>query len=152
MFAIVPVNTFAYKLMLLIHIVFVVAAFAPGFVWPAVAARLKREGEPVGPTIGRLSAGNTARIHGPSLVLAGIFGGGLVGMSEKVFEFSQAWVSVAMLIWFIMMGVLFGMQLPAEKKAAAGDESANKIISMSSGIISVLFLIQVIDMIWKPGL
>ncbi len=151
MLAIVPVDTFAYKLMLLLHLVFVVAAFAPNFVWPSVAVRLKKAGKPVGPAIGELAAGNTARIHGPAMVLAGIFGGGLVGMSKKVFTFSQAWTSIAMLLWFLILGVMFALLMPAEKKAAAGDQSADKIISMSNGIISLLFLVQVIVMIWKPG-
>ena len=41
---------------------------------------------------------------------------------------------------------------PAEKKVAAGDASALKLTNMAGGIIHLLFLLQVIDMIWKPGL
>lgn len=151
MLAIASVDTFGYQLMLILHIVAVVAAFAPGFVWPSVAVRLKKQGKAVGPTIGELSSGNTARIHGPALVLAGLFGFAMIGMSEGAIEFSAPWISVAMLLWFLMMGVMFALQLPAEKKAAAGDTSADKIISMSSGIVSLLFLIQVIVMVWQPG-
>ena len=145
------IDSFGYKLLFLLHIVAIVAAFGPGFVWPSVAVRLKKQQRPVGTTIGELAAGNTMRIHGPALVLAGIFGIGMVAMSDSAIEFSQAWISIAMLLWFLMMGVLFAMQLPAEKKAAAGDLSADKLVSMSSGIVSLLFLLQVINMIWQPG-
>ncbi len=145
-------NGFAYKLFFSLHILAIIAAFAPAFVWPVVTARLKREQKPVGPTIGALAAGNTARIHGPALVLAGFFGFGLVGLSDKAWKFSQAWVSVGMLIWFLMLGVLFAMLLPAEKKMAAGDEGAEKMVSMSGGILSLLLVVQIIVMVWKPGI
>ena len=151
MFAIVPVNTFAYKLMLLIHILSILVAFAPQFVWPLVSAKLAKDGQPVGPTIGALAAGNTAKIHGPALAIAGIFGGGLVGMSEKLFTFSQLWVSVAMLLWFAMLGVVYGLMVPAEKRAHGGDEAAGMKLAMFNGIIHTLLLLIVIDMIWKPG-
>lgn len=145
-------DSFGYKLFLLLHILTVIVAFAPGFVWPIVSVNLKKQQKPVGPAIGALAAGNTAKVHGPALVLAGFFGFGLIGMSDKVWEFSQSWISVAMLLWFIMMGVLFGMMLPAEKKAAAGDASADKIVSMAGGILHLLLLVMLIVMIWKPGL
>jgi uncharacterized membrane protein len=145
-------DSFGYKLFLLLHILTVIVAFAPGFVWPIVSVNLKKQGKPVGPAIGALAAGNTTKVHGPALVLAGFFGFGLIGMSDKVWEFSQSWISVAMLLWFIMLGVVFGMMLPAEKKAAAGDASADKIISMAGGILHLLLLVMLIVMIWKPGL
>ncbi len=120
--------------------------------WPIVSARLAKEGKPVGPTIGALAAGNTAKIHGPALVLAGVFGFGMIGMSDKVFKFSQSWVSIAMLIWFGMIGVIYGLMVPAEKLAHGGDEAAGKKLAMFNGIIHLLLLLMVIDMIWQPGL
>jgi uncharacterized membrane protein len=149
MFAIVPVNTFGYKLMLLLHILAVIVAFAPAFVWPFASVKLKKEGKPVGPAIGALAAGNTAKIHGPALVLVGFFG---FGMSEKAFKFDQSWVMAAVVVWFLMLGIIFGMMLPAEKKSAGGDESADKIVSMAGGIMHLLLLVILFLMIWKPGL
>jgi len=152
MFALVPVNTFGYKLMLLLHILAVIVAFAPAFVWPFASVKLKKEGKPVGPAIGALAAGNTAKIHGPALVLVGLFGFGLVGMSEKAFKFDQSWVMAAIVVWFLMLGIIFGLMLPAEKKSAGGDESADKLVSMAGGIMHLLLLVMLFLMIWKPGL
>jgi uncharacterized membrane protein len=151
--------SFGYKLMLFLHILSVIVAFAPAFVWPVVSVQLKKKGKPVGPSIGELAAGNTTKIHGPALVLVGLFGFGLVGMSkpahaanaDAVWEFSQAWVSIALLCWFLMLGLLFGMMLPAEKKAAAGDEGAEKIISAVGGVLHLLLAVVLVMMIWKPG-
>jgi len=158
MLALLPVDTFANKLLLLLHIVSIVVAFAPGFVLPGLHRRLATDGKGSERILAGAAAANDLRVHGPALVLAGIFGGGLVGLSkpegaaEGVFQFSQPWVSVALLLWFIMLGVVFGLLLPAQKKVAAGDASAEKLVSMGGGILHLLLLLMVIDMIWKPGL
>ena len=73
-------------------------------------------------------------------------------MSEKYIKFSEPWVSVAMLLWFIMLGIIFGLMLPAEKKAATGDEGAEKIISMAGGIMHLLLVVMLYLMIFKPGM
>ncbi len=151
MLAVATLDTTGYKLMLFLHILAVIVAFAPAFVWPVVSVTLKKQGKPVGTTIGGLAAGNTVKIHGPALVLAGIFGFGLVGMSEKAIEFSEPWISAGMLVWFLMMGVLFGLMLPAEKRAAAGDESADKLVSMAGGILHLLLAVQLFLMVFQPG-
>lgn len=145
-------DTFAYKLLLLLHILAVIVAFAPAFVWPVVTVKLVKEGKDPGSAIGALAAGNNARIHGPALVLVGLFGFGLVGVSDQVWEFSQAWVSIAVVLWFAMLGVLFGLLVPAEKRAATGDVGAGKRVGMFNGIISLLLLVMLVDMIWKPFL
>ena len=147
----------AYKVVLLLHILTVIVAFAPAFVWPVASVRLKKQGKQPGPIIGEIAAGNTKTVHGPALVLAGLFGFALIGMSKAhgtgpaVWEFSQPWVSVALLCWFIMIGLVFGVMAPAEKKAAAGDEGAEKIISAVGGGLHLLLLVVLIMMIFKPG-
>lgn len=146
------ITSTGYKIMLLLHILSVIVAFAPAFVWPVASARLKKEGKPVGPTIGSLAAGNTAKIHGPALVLVGFFGFGLAGMSDEVWKFDQAWLMAAAVIWFLMLGIIFGLMLPAEKKSAAGDESADKIVSMAGGFMHLLLVVMLYLMIFKPGL
>lgn len=151
MLAIVTVDTFGYKLMLLLHLVSIVVAFAPGFVLPGLRSRVAAEGEGASRAFAAGAARNDTFVHGPALVLAGLFGFGLVGMSESTFEFSQPWISVAMLLWFVLLGLVFGLMLPAQKRVAAGDASAVKLTSMAGGIIHLVFLVQVIVMIWKPG-
>ena len=150
MLAAATLNTTGYKLMLFLHILSVLVAFAPSFVWPFVSVRLKKAGKPVGPTIAELAAGNTAKVHGPALVLAGVFGFGLVGMSEKAISFGDAWVSAGMLVWFLSLGVLFGLMMPAEKAAAAGDAGAEKLISMAGGMLHLLLALALVFMVFQP--
>jgi len=145
------VGSFGYKLFFLLHIFAVVVAFAPGFVNPILSARYKKEGTSIPGELGEKLYKDSQQIHGPALVLVAFFGLGMVGMSDKVYEFSQTWVSIALLLWFLMVGVVFGLLLPAEKKAAAGDEVAESRVAMFGGMMHVLFLLMLVDMIWKPG-
>jgi uncharacterized membrane protein len=145
------IGSTAYNIMLLLHILAVVVAFAPSFVWPFVSVRLKKQGQPVGSTIAALTAGSSMKIYGPALALAGVFGFGLSGMSEGVWELSEPWLSAAMLLWFISLGVVFGLMAPAEKRLAAGDQSVEKLLSMSGGILHLVLVVQLYLMIFKPG-
>ncbi|MEZ5177538.1 MAG: hypothetical protein R2746_04435 [Acidimicrobiales bacterium] len=144
-------DSFGYKLFFLLHILSVIVAFAPAFVWPVVSVNLKKQGKEVGPAIGALAAGNTTKARpgaGARRVLR-------LRPDRDVRQGLGVQPVVdpqAMLLWFIMIGVLFGVMLPAEKKAAAGDAAADKIASMAGGILHLLLLLMLIDMIWKPGL
>lgn len=148
---IAEIGSTPYNIMLLIHIGSAFVAFAPAFVWPFVSMRLRQAGEPVGPTIARLAGGNSLKIHGPAFVVTGFVGFGLAGMSEKVFKMSQFWLSGAALLWFVGMGIFFGILHPAEKKVASGDASAEKQIAMFSGILHLIVVVALYLMIWKPG-
>src|SRR5574338_1107026 len=141
-------DSFGYKLLLLLHILSVIVAFAPAFVWPFVSIRLRKENQPVGSTINQLAGGNTLRIHGPAFALAGIFGFGLVGMSDDLWKFDQTWLSIAMLLWFLGLGVMFGLMVPAEKKAQSGDEGAEARLTMYGGMLHLLLVLLLIDMVW----
>lgn len=153
---IAEIGSTPYNIMLLLHIGSAFVAFAPAFVWPFVSVRLKKAGEPVGPTINRLAAGNTLKIHGPAYVVTGFLGFGLAGMAgeingENIFSMSQTWLSIAALLWFVGMGIMFGLMHPAEKKAADGDAAAEKQLSMYGGILHLILFVSLYLMVWKPG-
>lgn len=141
-----------YKILLLLHILAVIVAFGPAFAVPVLNARARKLGGDATAVMASLVKGNTLKIYGPATVLVGIFGMGLVGMSEKIWSFSQAWVSVALLLWIFVLAVQFGLLAPAEKKAAAGDTDAVRLQSMFTGIQHLLLLALLAVMIWKPGI
>jgi hypothetical protein len=157
MLALVPVNTFAYKLLLFLHILSIVVAFAPAFVNPLLDSRLKAEGSSLAdhPRISYILAHNGERVYGPALVLSGLFGIGMIFSSKthgvQIFEFSQAWVSIAFVLWILLLGVVFAGIIPAEKKVADGRVEEAKHVAMYGGIAHLLFFFMLIDMIWKPG-
>jgi uncharacterized membrane protein len=145
---------FAYRALLLLHILSIIVAFAPGFVVPVISSRLKREGKSIAqnPDMANQFATNSKQVHGPALVLAGLFGFGLIGASDQAWKFSQNWISIALVLWFVMLAVLFALLIPAERKAGRGDEAAEQRVAMFGGMMHVLLLLMLIDMIWKPGI
>ena len=74
------------------------------------------------------------------------------GMSDGVIEFSQTWFSLAVVAWIGMNGVLHGMLLPAERAVAGGDETAVRKVDTAGVILTVLLLVMVYLMVFKPGL
>jgi uncharacterized membrane protein len=148
---IAAIGSTGYNVVLLVHLLAVIVAFAPSFVWPFVSVRLKKEGKPVGATIAALTAGSSAKIYGPALAVAGLAGFALAGMSNKVYRVADPWLSVAALLWFLALGVVFGLMAPAEKRIAAGDQSVEKLLSMSGGILHLILAVQLYLMVFKPG-
>lgn len=145
-------DSFGYRFFFVLHILAIITAFAPAFVFPVMTARLRRVDQTMGPEIGRVIRDNWNRIHGPALVLAGLFGIFMVLLSDEAFEFSQSWVSIAFVLWFIMLGVVFGLLPWNERKAAEGNAGAEQRSAMFNGMLHLLLLLMVIDMVWKPGL
>lgn len=150
-----------YKVMLFLHLVTVVAAFGAMVVHPLMAARSKDADMGTRRSLVGWMAQNGRVVHFPALVLAGLFGLGMVFSSkpgssdENVFGFDQAWVSLSLLVWIALCGIVSGMLMPAERKLAAGDgdpDALEKKIAVGGQITTVLFLVMLYLMIWKPGL
>jgi hypothetical protein len=162
-----------YKIVFLLHIFAVIVAFAPAFIWPligrhralgdtgapgAATSGLATPEAPAGVTSPLVSRVLNPLVHGGALVLAGLFGIALIGMAgNDLFKFSQSWISIAFLLWFLMLAVLFAGLYPAERRLSDPDLSHDRRIalvqrlSMLYGMLHLLLLLQLIDMIFKPG-
>lgn len=147
-----------YDIMLLLHVVAIVGAFAPMVVNPVLAARAKKDGAAAEQQVSGYMAQNGRQVHLPCLVLVGLFGLGMVfsskpeGADEALWGFDQAWVSIALLIWIAICGIVTGLMLPGERALAAGDATAEKKVQIGGQVLTVLFLVMMYLMIWKPGL
>jgi uncharacterized membrane protein len=140
-----------YKILLLLHILAVIVAFGPAFAVPVLNVRARKLGGDAPSVVASLVQGNTLKIYGPATVLVGVFGCGLVGMSEKIWTFSDPWISIALLLWIFVLALQFALLAPAEKRAAAGDAGAVRLQSMFTGIQHILLVALLVVMIWKPG-
>ena len=127
-----------YQIMGLLHIVAVIVAFGPLFLYPA----LQRNGETQA----------IAKLHMmlslPALVLVWVFGMGMVGMSDKVIKMSQTWIVVSLALWVVAMVVSWFMIRPAltDTSAAARGRMASGV-----GITHLVLIVALIMMIFKPG-
>jgi len=135
-----------YKIVLVLHLVTAVVAFAPAFMAFAVsraAATDKGAATPLVEGVQRLAI--------PAMVLTGVLGFGLAGMSDKLYKVSQTWLSVAAVCWVALVVVALLVVRPAAKALAAGTEGARQKLMAGVGITHLLFLITIVMMVFKPG-
>lgn len=167
------IGSFGYKLFFLLHITCAIIGFGSTFVWAAFGSRT-RDAEPaVSLAINEMVLKLSHLLSTPFIYATAFFGLALVGMSDKLWTFSQTWVSIGLGL-FIVGALLAGLvQAPTQKKmvtlqhelvnagppAAPGRppqvaelEAAGKKMAMVGGILHLLLLLILIDMIWKPGL
>ena len=141
-----------YKLLYLGHMISFVVAFAPAVINPILVARLKSKQDfgTLGTMAGHMAAMGQ-QIHFTALLALGGFGIAMVFVGDPAFGFDQAWVSLAFLVWLAIAGLIIGVVLPAERKLAAGDTEAEKKVAIGGQIATVLLLVMLYLMIWKPG-
>jgi arginine exporter protein ArgO len=126
----------SYRIFFLLHILSVIVAFAP-----AVVSVLPGGREGALGVIDR--AGRT--VYSPALILAGLFGIALILLSDDVWQFSDTWISLAFVVWIAMNGVFHALVLAGRRQ---NDESK---VNNGQAIMTVLLLVMLWIMIWKPG-
>lgn len=126
-----------FRIFFYLHILSVVVAFAP-----AVVSLLPggREG-----ALGLLERAGR-QVYAPALVLAGLFGILCIVTSDDLFQFSDTWVSLSFIVWIAMNGVFHAMVLVGQRD---GDTAK---VNNGQAIMTVLLLVMLYLMIWKPGL
>ncbi len=147
MVVLAALNSTGYKIVLLIHVLAVIVGFAPLWLTP-VMIRLTAAGDKAAADGLEVSI---LRFSLPGIGLAGILGFGLAGMSEKVFKMSQAWLSIAAVLWIVLLAVLFFVARPAIKAFRDGDVAARGRIMMATGIGHLILVVTLYLMIFKPG-
>jgi uncharacterized membrane protein len=148
MVVLAALNSTGYKVVLLIHVLAVIVGFAPLWLTP-VMIRLTAAGDKAAADGLEVSI---LRFSLPGIGLAGILGFGLAGMSEKVFKMSQTWLSIAAVLWVVLLALLFFVARPAIKAFRDGDAAARGRIMMVTGISHLILVVTLYLMIFKPGL
>ena len=148
MVVLAALNSTGYKIVLLIHVLAVIVGFAPLWLTP-VMIRLTAAGDKAAADGLEVSI---LRFSLPGIGLAGILGFGLAGMSEKVFKMSQTWLSIAAVLWVVLLALLFFVARPAIKAFRDGDAAARGRIMMVTGISHLILVVMLYLMIFKPGL
>lgn len=142
----------AYRALLLVHILSFLVAFAPAAVNPLLEAHFaKNADDATMQNWAKFAAGYTSRVALGALGLLFITGLVMV-LTNDSWEFSQTWISLAFLVWFAIGGVVSAMILKAEKAIAAGDMSGRDLLAKGGPIATVLMVIMLYLMIFKPGL
>lgn len=142
-----------YNIVELLHVLTILVALSPVFVHPLLRKQMRSAGGAGHQQLVAAMAANARRLYGPALILAGLLGIALVEMSEDAISMTEGWVIAAIVIWVAMNGILHGMITPALKSAGAEGASGatDKRLEAGSALLSILFTVQLILMIWQPG-
>ena len=165
---------FTYQVVYFIHLACIVVGFGSSFVYPFLAAKARGL-----PPREAYAINHTALEISPYLTSYPIYGAGAAGviliiLSDQVFDFSQTWISVALLVYVLAVLVALFLHSPNLKAmdalqaklvdapaGAPGTEAPPEVAeleergqraAMYGGILHLFWLILMIDMIWKPGL
>jgi len=169
-------NETLYRLFLFLHLAAVIVGFGSTFVFPVLGAKAKKLGatDPKASYAISHAAFEAGKILGsPFIYASGAFGVVLVLLGDPVYKFSQTWISVAFVLFIGAALVAIFLHAPNLK---AMDELSEKLASgnftptqggppqevaelaerggkagMYGGILHLLWLLMMIDMIWKPG-
>lgn len=159
-----------YDFMLWLHILTVIVGFGSTFVWPFLAAKSRQLEDPkVGYYVSQMSFKGSKILSTYFIYAAGVTG--LILLLIGPFEMSEAWVSIAFLLYFIALGVALGLHTPnlkamlglQEQMANAGPpkggpppqlaelQERGKKAGMYGGILHLMFVLLLLDMVFKPG-
>ena len=165
---------FLFKLMYLGHLTMVIVGFGSVVVGSFLQARARGLDPAEGLIVSHVNYLMSKSLTTGPVVLAGVFGLLLVVLSDKVYTFSQTWVSIAFLLYFGVVGVVVFLLNPNARaidelgtKLADGSvtvsktggppaevaeiEERSKKAAMYTGIVQLLWVFLLLDMIWKPG-
>lgn len=139
-----------YNVVLFIHIVTVIIAMAGAVAHPLLFEFEKRRADSDMAALAQRIV-PASRIYAIALILTGIAGFGMVSMSDKVIEFGDTWVWLSIVLWVALNGLLHAVMIPAEKAVAEGDTNALDKVDKVGPLLTVLVLVLIYLMIFKPG-
>ncbi len=150
LFAATPQDA-SYQIVLLIHILSFLVAFAPAAINPLLESHLAKNADDATiQTWAKFASNYTSRVSLGSLGLLFITGIIMIVMFD-VWEFSQTWVSLAFVVWLAIGGVVSAMILKGEKQVASGDMNGRDLVARGGPIATVLMVVMLYLMIFKPG-
>jgi hypothetical protein len=158
----------------MLHILSIIIGFGGVMLNGIYGAEAKKRKGPTGAAIGEANL-TVTKIAEKVIITVPIWGILLVILSDGVWEFSQLWVGVAIVLFIAVMGFATGVQLKNQKRmvalagelAAAGPPPAGasgpppqvaemvaleKKLGMGGAFLSLMVVVLIYLMVFKPGL
>jgi uncharacterized membrane protein len=141
-----------YNVFLFLHIIAFLVAAAPAVLNPMLAAYFRSNGgEPVLRSWSGFTSRYTRMFSLGTLGVLLVTGIVMIVLSDELIEFSDLWISLSFLVWLAIGGVVSALVLKGQKQVAAGDMSGVPKILRGSQITSILLLLALYLMVFKPG-
>jgi hypothetical protein len=156
------IDSTGFNIVLVLHLVTVVVGLGTVSLGAVFAAQARRN---PGPGVRLLveTQVRMTKLAGWFVLAIPVFGFALVGMSDKVFEFSQTWIWLSLVVWVVVMGVLHGMVLASGRKLLAALDGAGpgappagvaalaQRLAVGTGVLALLTVVGIVLMVWQPG-
>jgi uncharacterized membrane protein len=106
----------AYNAIKSIHILLAIVGFGAVFLNGIYLGRARRAGGREGLAISETNWFVSDRVAQWLVYLVFILGFALIGMSDKVYKFSQTWIWLSIVLFVVAIGVVHGMVRPNERR------------------------------------
>lgn len=140
---IAAVNDNGYNIVLLLHLLSVIVGTGAAFLAPAILSREQKES--------KLSPSSTssllATVMSPALLLGGVFGGALVGLSDDVYDFGQTWLAIGGGLWLLAVASA-ALAFPPSFITLPDVTGKRALLSAT---LHISLAIMLVLMVWKPG-
>ncbi|MGI9022089.1 MAG: DUF2269 family protein [Acidimicrobiales bacterium] len=161
-----------YKLVLALHLLSAIVGFGSVFLADVFAARARARGGREGLAITEVLVDVAEHWSMWFIYAVPLFGILLVMLSEDVWTFSQTWISMSFLLWFVGVGLAHGLHFPNLRRmnalgaelVAGGEspgegpppqvaelEARGKRAAAVGGVLNLILVAIVFLMVWKPG-
>lgn len=170
---------FVYNVLLLLHLLAAVVGFGSSFVWPVLAAKARGMSPAEGFALSSTAFSLGKPLTTYPIYATGAFGILMLGVAvaddtvSSPYGFDQTWISAAFALFIIAVCVAQFLHYPnlkamqgLQERLVSGEaqptpngppaevlelQERGKQAGMYGGILHLLFLLLMIDMVWKPG-
>jgi|TARA_B100001996_G_scaffold291988_1_gene232181 hypothetical protein len=136
------INSGSYNFVLFLHLLSVILGTGSAFLAQVITSKYKKSTD--NPQITLTALGT---VMSPSLLLSGVFGGALVGMSDDVYDFSQLWLTLAGILWLTCIAAAALLYKPPFLTLPDVGKHEAKL----SAILHLSLVVMLAVMVWKPG-
>lgn len=166
-------HDFGYEVLLLLHITAAIVGFGSSFVWPVLAAKARKLDPPTAFAVNKAGSEISKPLTTYMIYATTIIGLVMVVVGNP-WKFTQTWVLLAIVVTAVAIVIAEFLHTPnlkamlaLQEKLASGQvtpspggppaevaelQERGKRAGMYGGILHLLFLVLMIDMIWKPWL
>lgn len=164
------VDTAGYNVFLLLHVLCAIVGLGAAMVSGLHINKARQLPPEQGLAVIETNSFVSMKVADIFVYLVAIFGFGLVGMSDKFYQFSQLWVWLSIVLYIVWLGLSHGAMRPRIKRLVATQReliaspptgaddarvatlaAAGKQVGVFSAVSNLIVVAILVLMIWKPG-
>lgn len=134
-----------YNIVRLIHLASVIVGTGLVFAAPVIAVRARRDS---GRAAQQVIDDAAATLVFPTLLVAGIAGGALVGLSDDFWDFGQSWLAIGGGVWMATLVLSAAVYPPSYLQVITVSDDRKRMLT---GLLHLSLAVMLVLMVWKFG-